>query len=93
MVLPFHFRLSKAPGSGRRAGVAVYVKNRGQLGTLLSSQRFKQSITDMGDSNSKLLHLRPVDFFTSRSGTTGRHLLPPVDSERAPASVTARRNG
>jgi hypothetical protein len=44
-------------------GMEVFVNNNGQLTTLQSSSRFKEQITDMGDSSSKLLQLRPVNFY------------------------------
>jgi trimeric autotransporter adhesin len=43
-------------------GVPVYVDNNGQLGTVVSSRRFKEQIADMGDSTSALMSLRPVTF-------------------------------
>ncbi len=44
------------------SGVAVYVDSNGQLGTVVSSRRFKEQIADMGDSSNGLLKLRPVTF-------------------------------
>jgi serine/threonine protein kinase/dipeptidyl aminopeptidase/acylaminoacyl peptidase len=43
-------------------GVAVYVDSDGQLGTVVSSRRFKEQIRDMGDTSSALMKLRPVTF-------------------------------
>ena len=43
-------------------GIPVYVDNNGQLGTVVSSRRFKEQIADMGDSTSALMKLRPVTF-------------------------------
>jgi len=43
-------------------GIAVYVDSNGQLGTVVSSRRFKEQIHDMGDSSSALMKLRPVTF-------------------------------
>ena len=43
-------------------GVSVYVDSNGQLGTVLSSRRFKEQIRDMGDSTNALMKLRPVTF-------------------------------
>ncbi len=57
------------------SGVAVYVTASGQLGTVLSSRRFKDQITDMGDSSSKLLQLRPVNFFYKPQYDDGSHTL------------------
>jgi hypothetical protein len=42
--------------------VAVYVDSDGQLGTVVSSRRFKEQIHDMGDSSSAMMKLRPVTF-------------------------------
>ena len=44
-------------------GLYVLVDDHGQLGTTVSSGRFKEQIHDMGDSSSGLLKLRPVTFF------------------------------
>ena len=56
-------------------GVPVYVTSTGQLGTSLSSRRFKEQITDMGDTSNKLLLLRPVNFFYKPQYDDGSHLL------------------
>ncbi len=45
------------------SGIAVYVDNNGQLGTVVSSLRFKEQVRDMGDSTNALMKLRPVTFF------------------------------
>jgi predicted ribosome quality control (RQC) complex YloA/Tae2 family protein len=42
--------------------VAVVVDSNGQLGTVSSSQRFKEDIEDMGDTSDGLMDLRPVTF-------------------------------
>jgi hypothetical protein len=57
------------------SGSAVYVTGSGQLGIQTSSRRFKEQITDMGDSSSKLLQLRPVNFFYKPEYDDGSHLL------------------
>ena len=44
------------------SGVQVFINNNGQLGTLTSSERFKQNIRSMGDASDVLLALRPVAF-------------------------------
>jgi hypothetical protein len=61
-------------GATSSSGVEVYVNSNGQLGTVLSSGRFKEDITDMGDSSSKLLQLRPVSFFYKPEYDDGTHL-------------------
>ena len=42
--------------------VAVVIDSNGQLGTVVSSERFKEDIQDMGDASNDLLSLRPVTF-------------------------------
>jgi hypothetical protein len=44
------------------SGAPVYINSLGQLGTVTSSQRFKQDIQSMGDASDSLLALRPVTF-------------------------------
>jgi hypothetical protein len=44
------------------AGVAVFVDARGKLGTLPSSQRFKQDVAGMDKASEAILSLRPVTF-------------------------------
>jgi len=56
-------------------GTAVSVNSNGLLGTTASSRRFKEQITDMGDSSSRLFQLRPVNFFYKPQYDDGSHLL------------------
>jgi hypothetical protein len=56
-------------------GAEVFVNSNGQLGTVTSSRRFKEQITDMGDTSSKLLELHPVNFFYKPQYDDGSHLL------------------
>ena len=44
------------------AGAAVFVNNNGKLGTLTSSQRFKDEIKPMADASDVILGLKPVSF-------------------------------
>jgi hypothetical protein len=44
------------------SGVPVYISSAGQLGTTVSSARFKQNIRDMAEASDVLLSLRPVAF-------------------------------
>jgi hypothetical protein len=44
------------------AAVPVLVDSNGQLGTVLSSRRYKEDIHDMGSASDGLLRLRPVTF-------------------------------
>ncbi len=62
-------------GTSISGGTAVYINGNGLLGTVLSSRRFKEQITDMGDSSSKLLQLRPVNFYYKPEYDDGSHLL------------------
>src|SRR5262249_51324359 len=45
-----------------RTGVAVVINSSGQLGTLVSSARYKHDIQDMREGSQGLYHLRPVTF-------------------------------
>jgi hypothetical protein len=61
---------------GTVTDLAVYVDAAtGRLGITASSERFKEQITDMGDSSSKLFELRPVNFFYKPEYDNGSHLL------------------
>jgi trimeric autotransporter adhesin len=62
-------------GATATSALPVYVNSNGQLGTVLSSRRFKEQIADMGDSSSKLLQLRPVTFFYKPEYDDGSHQL------------------
>ena len=42
--------------------VTVVIDSNGQLGTVSSSRRYKEDISDMGDSSDRLLQLHPVTF-------------------------------
>ena len=44
------------------SGVPVVVDNNDQLGTVVSSIKFKENVVDMGDESSVLMKLRPVLF-------------------------------
>ena len=50
-------------GATVASGTAVMVGASGQLGTVTSSQRFKDNIADMGDESDLLMKLRPVTFY------------------------------
>jgi hypothetical protein len=62
-------------GATSSGGIEVLINNNGQLGTMTSSGRFKEQITDMGDASSKLLQLRPVNFYYKPEYDDGSHLL------------------
>jgi len=42
--------------------IDVMIDSNGNLGTVNSSRRFKEDITDMGDASARILRLRPVTF-------------------------------
>jgi hypothetical protein len=56
-------------------GSAVLVTPGGQLGVLLSSQRYKQDIQDMGKTSDALMRLRPVTFRYKHAAEDGRKQL------------------
>ena len=68
-----HNRAFIAGISGRTAsgGVQVYINSAGQLGTLTSSQRFKQDIKSIDAASDKLMQLRPVSFRYNEAGEDG----------------------
>jgi hypothetical protein len=45
------------------SGTAVLVNSSGQLGTILSSGRFKDEVADVADESDLLMNLRPVSFY------------------------------
>lgn len=56
-------------------GSAVLVNSSGQLGVLLSSQRYKEDIHDMGRASDALMQLRPVTFRYKHAAEDGRKPL------------------
>ena len=56
-------------------GLAVFVDANGQLGTTVSSLRFKEQIRDMGDSTNGLMKLRPVTFLYKPEYDKGERTL------------------
>jgi hypothetical protein len=52
-------------------GSAVLVNSSGQLGVLLSSERYKKEIQDMGNASDALMRLRPVTFRYKRAAEDG----------------------
>lgn len=53
------------------SSVTVYVDKNGKLGTLMSSQRYKENIQDMGNASERILNLRPVTYFYKQAATDG----------------------
>jgi hypothetical protein len=72
-----HNRAFIAGISGRTAvrGAQVYISSTGQLGTLTSSQRFKQDIKSLDAVSDKVLQLRPVSFRYNEAGEDGERPL------------------
>ena len=54
---------------------AVVVNSNGQLGVIVSSQRFKKDIQSMGEASSRLMRLRPVTFFYRPEYVSGEQTL------------------
>ncbi len=48
--------------TGNADAIPVVIDSAGQLGTVSSSARFKEEISDMAEASSGLLKLRPVSF-------------------------------
>ena len=49
-------------GNGTPAGVPVLISEKGRLGTLISSKRFKEDIQPMDKASEALFSLKPVSF-------------------------------
>ncbi len=62
-------------GSTSSSGTGVFVNSNGQLGTLVSSRRFKEDIADMGEASAGLMELRPVTFHYRPEHDDGSRLL------------------
>jgi len=78
--------------------VPVVIDSLGQLGTVSSSQRFKDNIADMGDTSNVLKKLRPVTFhYKSDQNPKGRTLQYGLVAEEvakvAPNLVAHAANG
>jgi hypothetical protein len=48
--------------TGTANGIAVLIDGNGQLGTVSSSERYKEDIRDLADASAALMRLRPVVF-------------------------------
>jgi len=57
------------------SGIPFYINSNGQLGTQLSSLRFKEQVRDMGDSTNALMKLRPVTFLYKPEYVNGERTL------------------
>jgi hypothetical protein len=54
--------IGKIFGNGTPAGVAVLINEKGRLGTIISSKRFKEDIQPMDKASEALFSLKPVSF-------------------------------
>jgi hypothetical protein len=84
--------------TGVNDAIPVVIDSAGQLGTVSSSQRFKDDIVDMGDTSSVLRQLRPVTFhYKSDQNPKGRTLQYGLVAEEvakvAPNLVAHSANG
>src|SRR5262249_40349586 len=76
-------------------GVAVVISSTGQLGTLISSARYKRDIHDMGEGSQGLFQLGPVTF-PYKQDKEGQRQDGPITEERArvyPELVTKGADG
>jgi hypothetical protein len=84
-------------GATSAGGTAVFVDGSGQLGTMTSSRRFKQQITDMGNTSDVLLRLHPVTFRykpeIDPEGVTQYGLIAEEVAEVAPGLVQYDQDG
>jgi hypothetical protein len=51
--------------------IAVVIDSNGQLGTVSSSRRYKEDITEMGSASERLLQLNPVTFNYQKADANG----------------------
>ena len=61
--------------TGNADAVAVVIDSNGQLGTISSSRRYKEDISDMGSASDRLLQLHPVTFRYKDAYTDGERPL------------------
>jgi len=62
-------------GSALANGTEVFVNRKGELGTVVSSARFKEGVAPMGDVSADLMKLRPVTFYYRPGIDDGSRLL------------------
>ena len=73
------------------ASVPVLIDVNGQLGTILSSERFKHNIADMGNDSSSILNLRPVTFaYNSDASETKQYGLIAEEVDQVFPSIVVR---
>lgn len=61
--------------TGINDAVTVVIDSNGQLGTVSSSRRYKEEISDMGDASEGLLRLNPVTFHYKQAYENGARPL------------------
>lgn len=61
--------------TGTADAVTVLIDSQGQLGTVSSSQRYKEDIRDMADASRRILKLRPVLFRYKEASASGERPL------------------
>jgi len=76
-------------------GTAVLINSDGQLGTVVSSERFKNDIATMGKASEGILSLRPVTFHykTDTKGTPQFGLIAEEVAKVNPALVVPDKEG
>lgn len=67
--------LAGVNGATASSGVQVFVDASGKLGTVTSSNRFKEDVRDMGAASDDLMRLRPVTFHYKAGYDDGSRLL------------------
>jgi len=74
-----HTRVFVQGIEGRTTGIAdavtVVIDSNGQLGTVSSSRRYKEDISDMGEASDRLLRLNPVTFHYRQARDNGEQPL------------------
>ncbi|MGA2189786.1 MAG: tail fiber domain-containing protein, partial [Steroidobacteraceae bacterium] len=77
------------------SGSPVYIASNGQLGTVVSSERFKTAIAPMGSDTAKLERLRPVTFKlkSDAAGTRQYGLIAEEVAKVYPELVIRGENG
>lgn len=70
-----HTFIAGISGAASAGGLEVFVNRKGELGTLVSSARFKEQVTNMGEASADLMNLRPVTFYYRPGVDDGSRLL------------------
>ena len=68
--------ISGITGTDVGASATVFVNAAGQLGTMMSSRRFKEKIRDMDGASNGLMELRPVMFRYTKEHAAGERCNP-----------------